>query len=163
MIPILIWKLHLLELMLALLIFVIVTRWVPGLHTLRVLGCVWQGQQLLLKLRRDIDTSEVSGLCPDSHLCASLIAKENALLLVLHRMHPRNSARIASSSVNSKGPIDIATGLVKLNGLPSIFSGLTDTSVPLGRSTLVLLCVALHLLLLNVPLYLILTEPEWQI
>lgn len=78
-------------------------------------------------------------------------------------MHPRNSARIASSSVNSKGAIDIATGLVKLNGLPSVFGGLTDASVPLGRSTLVLLCVALHLLLLNVPLYLILTEPEWQI
>lgn len=37
------------ELVLALLVLAIVTRGVSRLHALRGFGCVWQGQQLLLK------------------------------------------------------------------------------------------------------------------
>ena len=41
---------NLLELVFALAIFAIITRAVPGFHTLRILGRIWQGQKLLLKL-----------------------------------------------------------------------------------------------------------------
>lgn len=104
----------------------------------------------------------MSGLSPDSHLRASLIAKENALLLlVLGWVNPRNTASIALSSVNSKGAIDVTASLVKLNGLPSVLGRLTNASGSLDHAALVLLSVAVHLLLLNVPLYLILTESKW--
>ena len=48
------WK-YLLELMLALLILIVVARRVSSLHTLRVLGGVRKGQELLLELCGHID------------------------------------------------------------------------------------------------------------
>ena len=48
------WK-DLLELMLALLILIVVARRVSSLHTLRVLGGVRKGQELLLELGGHID------------------------------------------------------------------------------------------------------------
>ena len=47
---------YLLELVLALLALVVIAWRVSCLHTLGVLGGIWQGKQLLLQLGGDIDT-----------------------------------------------------------------------------------------------------------
>lgn len=108
----------------------------------------------------------MGGLGPDSHFGTSLIAEENALLLLLvllSRVHSRYAARITARSVYCKGSIDVASGLVKLNGLPGVFGGLTDDGTAFDDALVLLSVIDLHVLLMNVALDLILTEPQWKI
>lgn len=72
-----------------------------------------------------------------------------------------NRTDVALGSVDSEGAIDIASCLVELNRLPSILSSLADgSSFDHAR---VLLVSTLHVLPMNVPLNLILSEPKRKI
>ena len=77
--------------MLALLALVVITRRVPCLYTLRVLGRIRERKQLLLKLGGNVNTCEVGSLCSYANFLTSLVAKEDALLgvlrIVLSRVH----------------------------------------------------------------------------
>ena len=77
--------------MLALLALVVITRRVPCLYTLRVLGRIREREQLLLKLGGNVNTSKMGSLCSHAHFLTGLVTKEDALLgmlsIVLSRMH----------------------------------------------------------------------------
>ena len=62
---------YLLELVLALLVFVVIAWRVTRLHTLGVLGSIWQGKQLLLQLSRDVDAREVGAMSSDADFVAT--------------------------------------------------------------------------------------------
>ena len=66
--------------MLALLVLIVVARRVTRLHTLRILACIRQSEELLLKLGRYINAGKVCGLCSYSNFLSSLVAEEYALL-----------------------------------------------------------------------------------
>ena len=125
-----------------------------------------------MKLGRDIDTCEVGSLSPHSDLLLGLIAQEDALLCgrsisVATRMNSRDSACITTSRIDSKCTIDVTATLVKLDGLPGIFRGLTNTWTSLSNAALVidllLSVVGLHVCVMNVPLYLIFAKSERKI
>jgi hypothetical protein len=77
--------------MFALLALVVITRRVPCLYTLRVLGRIRERKQLLLKLGGNVDACEVGSLSSHAHFLTSLVSEEDALLdvlrIVLSRMH----------------------------------------------------------------------------
>ena len=160
---------YLLELVLALLVFVVIAWRVTRLHTLGVLGSIWQGEQLLLQLCRDVDTSEVGAVSPHTDFVATGVTEENALLrrMVLLWMNAGKPAGIAAGSVDGEGAVDVTPSLVELDGLPGILCSLTDSgSVDDGTVTrlcVLLLVTRLHLLALDVSLYLILSETQGQI
>lgn len=147
----------------------------PRLHTLRVLRSVWQRQQLLLKLGRDINACEVGSLCPThADFVTSLIAQEDALLLrlllVARGMHSGDRSRVAPCRTDSKCSIDIPARLVELNRLPGVFGRLTDgRAVFYANDGLIVGVIWVHLLvriavlLMNVSLNLTLAEAQRQI
>ena len=106
---------------------------------------------------------------PNANFVTGLVAKEDALLrvLILLRMHTGQSTSIASGSVDGEGAIDVTSCLIELDGLPGVLGGLADArsvddcAVAMLRS--LRLSVRVHILTLNVSLYLILTETQWQI
>lgn len=144
--------------MLALPIFAVVSWRMPSLHTLRVLGGIWQGQELLLQLGGDVDTSEVGCLSSNADLLIGLVPEENALLLVA--LHTRDAARVAPCRVDCERSVDVTTSLVELDGLPGVLGRLADAR-SLHHGVVVHLSVVRRVL--NVSLYLILTEPKRQV
>ena len=149
--------------MLALLPFVVVARRVPCLHALRVLRGVWQSEQLLLQLRRDIHAGEVGSLRPHADLLAGLVAQKYALVRRGTRVvDALDRCGVAASRVDSEGTVDVAARLVELNGLPRVLRGLADAR-SFDNALVLLGVVAFQIRGMNIPLYLILTESKRQI
>ena len=68
-------------------------------------------------------------LRPDSNFLPGLVAEEDALLGLVSgdRVHARDARSVARCCVNRKSAVDIPSGLIKLNSLPSILRCLRDT------------------------------------
>ena len=170
---------YLLELVLALGLLVVVSRWMPCLDTLRILRCIWQCQQLLLQFSWNVDRCKMGALASTVNLVVYLRSEENALLgwlrgnaLIL--IHVCGGTTCITDGwidgiIDCKGAVDISACLVELNGLPRILSSLTN-SRPIWDSrhirVLLLLLILLRLVLwvcLDVPFNLILSKSQWQV
>ena len=87
-------------------------------------------------------------------------------VLLLLGMNTGNAACIASSRVNSKSTINVASCLIEFYGLPGVLSGLTNArSLAYAYCLLLLLLLSIAILLhvLNVPLDLVFTESQREI
>ena len=145
--------------MLALVVLIVVPGRVASLHTLRVLRGVWQREQLLLELCRDVDTGQVCGLSAHSNLLTCLVAEEDALLGgVGGWVHAGDARSVAVGRVDGKGAIDVTARLVEFDGLPGVLGGLADAGTVCNA--LVLLVVARVVLLVDVAFDLILAESQ---
>jgi len=125
---------YLLKLVLASLVFIVVSRRVPRFDTLGILRGFWQSQQLLLEFGGDIHRCKVSARLAHSNLGVGRVrAHEDAWLVALgtacslnRLMRSRGCPVDPVRIVNSKGSILITSGLIELDGLPSVLSRLRD-------------------------------------
>lgn len=156
---------YLLELVLPLLAFIVITWWVTSLHTLRILWCIWQGQQLLLKFCWYINACQVGTVCSNANFMArgTLITQEYALLRMISLwVYSWESTGVTSSCIDCESAIHIPTCLIEFDGLPGVFCCLGDArSFGDGAGTV---CLGSgDILILNITLDLVLTESQRKI
>ena len=77
-------------------------------------------------------------------------------------MHTSYPTGITADCINGKRPVDISASLIKLNCLPRVLCRLADTCL-ISNGSISICLVRLNLLVLNVALDLILSEPKRQI
>ena len=90
-------------------------------------------------------------LCPNPHFLPGLVSQKDTLLGLIgsNRVHTRDTRCVARCRIDSKSSIDIPSRLVEFDGLPSIFSRLTDTRT-VGHSWLVDCIARMGLILIGI-------------
>lgn len=90
-------------------------------------------------------------LCPYPHFLPGLISQKDTLLGLIgsNRVNTRDTRCITRSRIDSKSAINIPSRLVKFDGLPGIFSRLTDSGT-VGDTWLVDCIVGVGLILIRI-------------